>query len=239
MVGGANVDLRGTGTYHVAPGGTRPTGSRASPPPLRGLRPLSVFACRGSRGLSGRNWGPAQSDSCATIASGPRGLRAALSQRRRSRRPPASSPTSALPRPQSSRRHWRTAASARRCRSRAARGGRHPPRYCFLCGIGPRPPGRSNRLALTVRVIGLRGTRSCPAGIRTSPFALGPADLAVVLWRHSDRRVPSSRARRRALKARAAEPTLRRQLGVFDRAIPGRIRRAPSLSGPLPAGRRR
>ena len=90
-----------------------------------------------------------------------------------------------LPRPQSSRRHWRTAASARRCRSRAARGGRHPPRYCFLCGIGPRPPGRSNRLALTVRVIGLRGTRSCPAGIRTSPFALGPADLAVVLWRQS------------------------------------------------------
>ena len=54
----------------------------------------------------------------------------------------------ALPRPQSSRRHWRTAASARRCRSRAARGGRHPPRYCFLCGIGPRPPGpeQSSRL---------------------------------------------------------------------------------------------
>ncbi len=103
----------------------------------------------------------------------------------------------ALPRPQSSRRHWRTAASARRCRSRAARGGRHPPRYCFLCGIGPRPPGRSNRLALTVRVIGLRGTRSCPAGIRTSPFALGPADLAVVLWRRSS--APTEPAPARAL----------------------------------------
>ena len=72
-------------------------------------------------------------------------------------RPDGREPTMPMPRPQSSRRHWRTAASARRCRSRAARGGRHPPRYCFLCGIGPRPPGRSNRLALTVRVIGLRG----------------------------------------------------------------------------------
>ena len=112
-------------------------------------------------------------------------------------RPDDREPAMPLPRPQSSRRHWRTAASARRCRSRAARGGRHPPRYCFFCGIGPRPPGRSNRLALTVRVIGLRGTRSCPAGIRTSPFALGPADLAVVLWRRRRRsdRTPSTPAR--------------------------------------------
>ena len=37
----------------------------------------------------------------------------------------------ALPRPQSSRRGWRTAASARRCRSRAPRRRRHPPRYRF------------------------------------------------------------------------------------------------------------
>ena len=51
----------------------------------------------------------------------------------------------------------------------------------------PTTSARSDRPASTDRVIGMRGTRSCPAGIRTSPFALGPADLAVVLWRRSTR----------------------------------------------------
>ena len=144
----------------------------------------------------GCNSGPERKPACEAIVGG--GRHPSLLSGVSDRQLPVDG-TVRMPRPQSSRRRWQTAASARRCRSRAARSGRHAPRYCFLCGIGPRPPGRSNRLALTVRVIGLRGTRSCPAAIRTSLFALGPADLAVVLWRrgsHPGRRLgPAQRAR--------------------------------------------
>jgi hypothetical protein len=64
-----------------------------------------------------------------------------------------------LPRPQLSRGSGRTAASARRCTSRAARGRRHPPRYRFSTASA-RTPARSDRPASADRVIGLRGTHS-------------------------------------------------------------------------------
>ena len=66
----------------------------------------------------------------------------------------------ATPRPQSSRCGWRTAASARRCTSRAARGRRHPPRYCFSTA-SPTAPAGSDRPALADRVIAMRGKGSC------------------------------------------------------------------------------
>jgi hypothetical protein len=66
---------------------------------------------------------------------------------RQSSAPTAPAPASALPRPQLSRRDWRTAASARRCTSRAARGRRHPPRYCFsAASADPLGPERSSRV---------------------------------------------------------------------------------------------
>ena len=69
-------------------------------------------------------------------------------------------PACASPRPQLSCRDRRTAASARRCRSRAARGGRrHPPHYCFSTASAD-PPARSDRPALGAGVIGSRGMGS-------------------------------------------------------------------------------
>ena len=53
----------------------------------------------------------------------------------------------AWPRTQSSRRGQRTAASARRCTSRAVRGRRRPPRHCFPDGVG-RPPGQEQSSCL-------------------------------------------------------------------------------------------
>ncbi len=50
------------------------------------------------------------------------------------------------PRPHLSRRGRRTAASARQCTSRAARGRRHPPRYCFPTRR-PTPRARIDRRA--------------------------------------------------------------------------------------------
>ena len=52
-----------------------------------------------------------------------------------------------LPRTQSSRRGQRTAASARRCTSRAVRGRRRPPRHWFPDGVG-RPPGQEQSSCL-------------------------------------------------------------------------------------------
>ena len=55
--------------------------------------------------------------------------------------------TTGSPRTQSSRRGQRTAASARRCTSRAVRGRRRPPRHCFPDGVG-RPPGQEQSSCL-------------------------------------------------------------------------------------------
>ena len=74
---------------------------------------------------------------------------------RRKRDPRAGTGVIALPRSQLSRRNGRTAASPRRCRSRVARGLRHPPRYRFSTRsadplgpgsiVGARPSARSVR----------------------------------------------------------------------------------------------
>jgi hypothetical protein len=55
--------------------------------------------------------------------------------------------TAGSPRTHSSRRGQRTAASARRCTSRAVRGRRRPPRHCFPDGVG-RPPGQEQSSCL-------------------------------------------------------------------------------------------
>jgi hypothetical protein len=65
-----------------------------------------------------------------------------------------------MPRPQSFCRGWRTAASPRRCTSRAAGGRRHPPRYRFYAASAD-PPARSDRPASADRVIATRGKGSC------------------------------------------------------------------------------
>jgi hypothetical protein len=113
-----------------------------------GSRPAAVSKRRCRRMTRGGYRPEQQSDPAASRC-----------RNRESRRRPAGHRTSATPRPQLSRRGRRTAASARRCTSRAARGRRHPPRYCFSAAIG-RPPARSDRPASADRVIGLRGKRS-------------------------------------------------------------------------------
>ena len=66
-----------------------------------------------------------------------------------------------LPRQQPSRRARRTAGSPRLSGSHAARGRRHPPRYCFPDGIGRTPQAKSDRPASADRAIASRGTQSC------------------------------------------------------------------------------
>ena len=65
----------------------------------------------------------------------------------------------ALPRQQPSRRARRTTGSPRLSGSHAARGRRHPPRYCFLDGIGRTPQANSDRPASADRAIGSRGNQ--------------------------------------------------------------------------------
>jgi len=62
-----------------------------------------------------------------------------------------------LPRQQPSRRTRRTTGSPRLSGSHAARGRRHPPRYCFLDGIGRTPQAKSDRPASADRAIASRG----------------------------------------------------------------------------------
>ncbi len=85
--------------------------------------------------------------------------------------PGAGTGASDSPRPQSSRRGWRTAGSPRRCTSRAARGRRHLPRYCSFTALG-RPPARSDRPASAVRVIASRGMESCRSCRPDDSFSL-------------------------------------------------------------------
>ena len=79
---------------------------------------------------------------------------------RHPRRQPSSRPSCALPRQQPSRRARRTTGSPRLSGSHAARGRRHPPRYCFVYGVGC-PSAQSDGPASAARVTGLRGMGSC------------------------------------------------------------------------------
>ena len=79
---------------------------------------------------------------------------------RRSSTPRAPPPACAMPRQQPSRRARRTTASSRLSGGHAARGRRHPPRYCFPDGIGPTPQAKSDRPASADRAIASRGIRS-------------------------------------------------------------------------------
>jgi hypothetical protein len=129
---------------------------------------------------------------------------------RRSSTPTAAAPARALPRPQSSRRGWRTAASPRRCTSRAAGGRRHPPRYRFYAASAD-PPARSNRPASADRAIATRGERSRHAGHRDDRFdSSAGAARAIAL---ATFRSPGIGGRRRPARrgAGASEPTLHMQ----------------------------
>jgi hypothetical protein len=83
------------------------------------------------------------------------------------------------PRPESSGRGWRIATSARRCTADPLEDGGIRA-LLLLYGTG-RPPARSDRPAVAVRVIGVRGMRSCRRSEPDDSYALGRADLAVVL----------------------------------------------------------
>ena len=161
----------------------------------------------------------------------------------------------ATPRPRLSRRGGRTAASARRCTSRAAGGWRRPPRYRFYAAsadhFGPerssrvdRPRDRNARDAITPRY--RRGDRFDGHGPR-APNLCDDFRLcrAVLLWRPSatsQRRTPSgrratgrSRARcggRSASHASATDVThgRPRSLALVGLMTP-RSSRAPSSGG--------
>ena len=132
-------------------------------------------------------------------------------------------PTIGLPRPQLSRGGWRTAASARRCISRAARRRRHARRYCFLRPGRPLGPERSSRLAVGVfaaRGIRSRRNRRCGDRLHVRLAAERAAASATFRSRHS--------AEVRPRKC-GGQPLLSPRVG--PRAAGGRSDGSPSRAG--------
>ena len=142
----------------------RPHACFVTPTPTKGgAAALVLSPRRGSQARHRRTIASSQTRSPRRGSRGDRNRRRALA-----RRPPAG--VIPLPRQQPSRRARRTTGSPRLSGSHAARGRRHPPRYCFPMAFGRAPQAKSDRPASADRAIASRGTRSCRSGEPDNAF---------------------------------------------------------------------